>query len=715
MDGGLGNGDFRLPDNIKSGRYRLRAYTNYMRNFGDQLFFNKEITIINSKNEQEETLPVKYAENKIQLGFFPEGGSMIDNVSSIVAFKAVNILGKGCDVSGKIYSANGDLITTFRSTHLGMGTFYLRPMPGMHYYSIFRGADSIDTRTDLPVSFPAGVTISSAINRKNELIITTKTNPQTLELVSEHNLLLTISTRREVIKKINYKINLPVTTLALPADDLPEGILMLSLSASEDLPLAERLIYIHRDAPLIIRIETDKPLYNKRESVSVRISFPEDSLSAVNGNVSLAIADKKLTESLSAYPTTISSWFLLESDVGGYVEDPSYYFDPSNPERYRDLDFLLRTQGWRDFAWKYNSTAFTRENGYTISGQLHKTYSKKTIEDSRVSVGIFESNNSVVTTLPLDSSGRFVLSDVDITGEARIVVTGINNKDRLKGVIKIDSVNYSPPEITDSISLVLALPDNKLTELKSWYEVNEATRMKYKLSDTILLGEVDIISERRKDPQTIKIESSRSMYGIPDREIVITEQMQSYPYLIEVMRGRIPGMEVIGGYPNYRMRVRGAGTIQAYSYPLVLIDGNQASFQDLLTMPISFVERIDILQSIGSSMIFGFRGANGVINLITRVGGAAYVKVNYAANINFKGYDAARIFYSPQHLQETNSAFAPDLRSTLLWEPDINLEGNKEVILNYYNGDNSSVIKIVAEGITSTGIPVTGHAEYEIK
>lgn len=490
---------------------------------------------------------------------------------------------------------------------------------------------------------------------------------------------------------------MPVTTLALPANDLPEGILMLSLSASEDLPLAERLIY------------------NKREPVSVRISFPSDSLRAGNGNVSLAVADKKLTESSSAFPTTISSWFLLESDVRGYVEDPSYYFDSSNPDRFRDLDLLLRTQGWRNFAWKYNSAAFTRENGFTVSGRLGKTYSKKTIEDSRVSIGIFESNNTIVATLSVDSSGRFMLSDVDLTGEARIVVTGINNKDRLKGVIKIDSVIYSPPEVTERFSLVLPVPENKLTELKSWYKINEAIRMKYKLSDTILLGQVEIISERRKDPQTIKIESSRSMYGKPDKELIITEQMQSYPYLIEVMRGRIPGMEVTGYYPNYRMKTRDFGSRFAFADPLVLIDGNQASFQDLITMPISFVERIDVLNSIGSSVIFGLRGTNGVINLITRAGGSAYVKVNYAANIKFKGYDAARIFYSPQHLPESNSAFTPDLRSTLLWEPDINLEGNKDVILNYYNGDNPSVIKIVAEGITSTGIPVTGQAEYEIK
>ena len=378
---------------------------------------------------------------------------------------------------------------------------------------------------------------------------------------------------------------------------------MLTLSASNDFPLAERLIYIHNDAPLRIRIETEKQSYNRRDRVSVRISLLGDSILKGSGNVSLAAVDKKMIDS-TGFPTTISSWFLLESDVRGIVENPSYYFDPSNPNRLRDLDLLLRTQGWRDFAWKYSTTQFNRENGFIVSGRLHKNYSKKTIEDSRVSIGIFESNNSAVTTIPVDSSGRFLLSGIDVTGEARIIVTGINNKDRMKGVIKIDSAIYTPPDVTSSFSPLLPLPENKLTELKTWYEINEAIRMKYKLSDTILLGQVNIVSERRKDPQTLKIESSRSMYGTPDKELIITEQMQSYPYLIEVLRGRIPGMEVTGYYPDYRMKTRDFGSRFAFANPLVLIDGNQATFQDLVTMPITFVEQDRYFDYLSAHQLF---------------------------------------------------------------------------------------------------------------
>ena len=38
---GLSNGDIALPDTLKEGRYRLRAYTSWMRNFGDSSFFER--------------------------------------------------------------------------------------------------------------------------------------------------------------------------------------------------------------------------------------------------------------------------------------------------------------------------------------------------------------------------------------------------------------------------------------------------------------------------------------------------------------------------------------------------------------------------------------------------------------------------------------------------------------------------------------------------
>ena len=708
LEGGRGNGDFKLPNDIRTGRYTLRAYTNYMRNYGDQLFFNKEIAVINSADSSKTHDRVKYVKNKIQISFFPEGGSLIDNVSSIVAFKATNYLEKGCDVSGKIFSSGGELITTFKSTHLGMGTFFLRPLHGSSYYSIVRGADSIDIRTELPKSFSTGVTFSASINQNNELLIITKTNSESLALLSDRDLLLSFSVRNEGIKTVPLKIKSPVTSLVIPTDDLPDGILMLTLSDSKAIPLAERLVFIEREAPVEIQIKPDKAIYSKREPVSLKITLPADSTIERDCSVSLAVVNENLLENTSQYPRNISSWFLLESDVRGYVEDPSYYFDPANPDRLKDLDLLLRTQGWRDFAWKYDSTYFPPENGFTVSGRLRNGNKNKPVEDSRVSIGIFGGKSTFIKSVPVDSTGRFKLSGIDLSGKATLIATGIGKKDRLQGVLTLDSVTYKPAEVYDSLPVVSILSENNQTRLRSYYVINESIKKKYKLSDTINIGEVNIISERHKDHQTEKVESSRLKYSKPEAELVVTEQMLGYNDILQLLKGKIPGLVVIG---DSGISIRGGRP------PLILIDGNQATFDDLVRMPIVIVDRIDVLKSFAATNIYGFLGVGGVINLITKAGGVpdVYKPVEYSANLKISGYSASRVFYSPKHLPDSNSDLNPDLRSTLYWNPDINLEDNMEVILNYYNGDNSSMVLLVTEGITSNGIPITGTAKYEIR
>ena len=65
------------------------------------------------------------------------------------------------------------------------------------------------------------------------------------------------------------------------------------------------------------------------------------------------------------------------------------------------------------------------------------------------------------------------------------------------------------------------------------------------------------------------------------------------------------------------------------------------------------------------------------------------------------------------HLHLT--AYQPDLRTTLFWEPDIRLQSDKSLSVKYFNADNSSKIRVTVEGITNTGIPITARTEYEIR
>lgn len=53
---GVSWGDFKLPDSLRDGQYYLRAYTNWMRNYGDSTFFVKTIPILSFSQNLDASL-----------------------------------------------------------------------------------------------------------------------------------------------------------------------------------------------------------------------------------------------------------------------------------------------------------------------------------------------------------------------------------------------------------------------------------------------------------------------------------------------------------------------------------------------------------------------------------------------------------------------------------------------------------------------------------
>ena len=71
--------------------------------------------------------------NKIDLQLLPEGGSLIENLPTIIAFKALNEFGKPVDVTGVVKDNKGQIVASFDSYKFGMGEFPFTPRPGETY------------------------------------------------------------------------------------------------------------------------------------------------------------------------------------------------------------------------------------------------------------------------------------------------------------------------------------------------------------------------------------------------------------------------------------------------------------------------------------------------------------------------------------------------------------------------------------------------------
>lgn len=208
IENGTGNGDFHLSDSLASGKYLIRAYTNHMRNYGSDHFFRKEITVINPYYEDPVTeREASSGGNNFDIGFFPEGGSLVENVISKVAFKAVDESGRGCSAGGTVFSKDGDSITSFSARNHGMGYFMIRPKPGEKYYAIARECQGAEKKVFLPDIFATGLTMSASFTSTDMLLVTLRTNGKTNASLFGKDLHIILSSRNLVVKSTRIRIS----------------------------------------------------------------------------------------------------------------------------------------------------------------------------------------------------------------------------------------------------------------------------------------------------------------------------------------------------------------------------------------------------------------------------------------------------------------------------------------------------------------------------
>ncbi|HLY70935.1 MAG TPA: hypothetical protein VKR53_14480, partial [Puia sp.] len=154
LKGGLGDGSFYLPFSINSGNYILRAYTNWMKNYSPDYFFEKNITIINTTKKLG--LRPKTDSADYDVHFFPEGGNLVNDMGSKVGCKTVDRSGSGVDFEGIIVNQHNDTITRFHPLKFGIGNFSFTPASGDQYKAIIKTADGKLTTVDLPQPLSQG-------------------------------------------------------------------------------------------------------------------------------------------------------------------------------------------------------------------------------------------------------------------------------------------------------------------------------------------------------------------------------------------------------------------------------------------------------------------------------------------------------------------------------------------------------------------------------
>ncbi len=558
------------------------------------------LTDLQNKNKQiPVSVPLIFNRPEaIDLQFFPEGGKLVEGITGKVAFKALNEDGRGAMVSGAVYDSQNNKVAQFTSFDKGMGVFSFRPVNGEKYTARVENPLGSTQIYKLPEVEQEG-TVLNIVNEvnKDSLVILPKYSGRAAAMDVYH----LIGESRGFVCYAAI-IHPEDSLIKISKSIFPAGIAHISLF-KDSLLLNERLVFIDRDENLRVHIQPETLPPYAGDSITMSLEVKDSNgRPAKNGSFSLAVTDDGLVRADKAGNNGINYWLLLRSDLKGYLEEPSWYFNKNNPDRWPALDALLLTQGWAGMDWgKVFDTAppkFIPEQGLEVTGRVVSAF-KKPVEGAQILLTSHKPD--FIRETLADKDGRFRFDSLPLldTPSLFVVANKADGKSLNTGQLLVDK--FIPPDIPTEI-LPGVLPWYATTDSIMNKRVNAALAH-YKKDDLNLKGNVlnEVVIKGKKI-----IPNSDNPNGSGNADIVLDAKdikAASTSNLYDLLRTTLPGFKVV--------KKEGYASVMIDNYFLHLImDGIdlrlnissrtptvQEVIQALKDMPISAYVGIEVLYS----------------------------------------------------------------------------------------------------------------------
>ncbi|WP_183579698.1 TonB-dependent receptor plug domain-containing protein [Mucilaginibacter sp. X5P1] len=721
MIDGVTWGDIALSDTLKEGNYRIRAYTNWMRNMGSEYYYDKIVKIgstglnnvftktsqskLDEKNTVTKAVTIRSLSGKDDVQFFPEGGYLVNGITSKLAFKAIGPDGFGTGIKGIVVDNENNKVCEFTTQHLGLGVFYITPQRGKTYKALITCANGLQSTVDLPLAQNSGYTLS--VNESDSTKIRIKVDASN-DIENSGNVYLLAQSGGQVYfvgKNPPGKTSLIAN---VPKNRFPSGIVQFTLFTNTGEPINERVVFIKNERDFLnLKISPDKIISAPRGKVKISLDVQSADAKPAIGSFSVSVIDENKVQTDENAATTILSHILLTSDIQGYIEQPNYYFINNDDTSRANLDILMLTQGYRRFEWKQllageiPPPVYQPENLIKLSGYVKTTMTGKPVAAASIVLSSFGAESPFVIDTVADRNGHFVFKDLFLVDSLKFLLQAVTPKHGKNVVISLDDNGNEDKAIKNKYMPVTAFNSNtQLTNyLKAQKDLYDA-EIKYGLRNpTRILKEVVI---KGKKKSVIDHSDNRNGPGNAD-QVITSDELNCETDLTRCLEGRLAGVIIYKGQfyltSNFANIALG-GTAAAVME--IVVDGVPVT--DLSNIPANAFSSVEVLKNITYTAIYGYQGRNGVLVLTTKRGPNKTESAPSGAMIYMpKGYYKSREFYSPHYDDPKVNKNTADLRTTIFWKPNIITDKDGHASFEYYNAGSPCIYHIIVEGIGIDG------------
>lgn len=330
-------------DNIASGMVKTDTEGKYLLSIPrskirpGKNFLNVRATYKNDVRDVKMVLPVD--DKTLDIGFYPEGGNLVDGLVSAVGWETKTAYGRPISVEALLYE-NNHVIDTIHTDSYGMGRFRFMPHLGGKYELKLTGLPGSDYT--LPRILPDGVVVTAQkviADDSLQLKLTSKSPGKFLVMV--HN-----------FKQVFYSCPVEVTAagkrMLINLTNLPKGLSTITVLNSLQQPCAERIFFAHYNRRNKVNVTTDRPTYGARQKVRIKLRLPAAVGDPSKGIVTVACVQSNKIEEKKA--NDIESYFYLKRELQTLPLRDIYMGQSAADKDY--LEKVLLIKGWRKYKWQ---------------------------------------------------------------------------------------------------------------------------------------------------------------------------------------------------------------------------------------------------------------------------------------------------------------------------------------------------------------------------
>lgn len=693
----LYTGYIHLPPDQHAGVYHLWAYTLYS---SQTKGYDCLIPIQVGTNLP--TTETKQALDPV-LRFFPEGGSIVEGTTCMVAFEATTAQGDSLELEGDIVDSQGQVVTRFQSYHRGLGFFPLNAEAGEQYKAVCRDRRGRKYTFPLPAARTDVACLRCRVT-SSEVEVRINSGAD----VRQTPLHLLVHCRGQVVSLKQVRAG---ATYHLPLNLLPAGVNSLMLLDSDCRVLSERLVFSNNTTQrLPLTLMSDKDTYGLRDSIALMLStanMQTDELAFL----SLSATDDGITNGRHA--PSLWSQLLLASDLQGLHGSLDEYFLPRyQPER---LDLLMMVCGWRRYDVQavlqghYDTPKIEKEREQSVSGRVRQVFANKPVSGAEVVLAITKQGH--VDTAVTDSTGHFEFSGLNYPDDADVFIYALRQKKK-RCLVETDKT-YTPH--APDVSVI-----RHSTRLLPWMDIDNDLLEQY-ARDSHLLQEVVVKGHNRYGGYPLDNTTwSLDRRQIEDGEYPDVGFMLLCSNILNVGSGRITADDMYRSdidrlFKTDRRSRQAIKSTQPSSEVKLYVNGMHIPNLTYEDIELEDIERVDLYMG-SKAWVFGENSVGGVVNITTRNG------INRTTNdifnnkvVRLAGYQQPIDYFFPRYQPgEKPSQMQPDVRRTLYWNPYLRMTKDTLLHLDFYSADLPTTYTIRVEGITTQGRIVDGQLKLSI-